>query len=82
MLVVKNLPANAGSIPRSGRSAGGGRDNPLQDSYGENHHGQRSLVGSSPWDRRESDITEATQHAGTQHAVLGHFEGKEYSSIL
>ena len=31
--VVKNLPANAGdvgSIPGSGRSVGGGNDNPLQ----------------------------------------------------
>ena len=23
-------------------------------------HGQRSLVGHSPWDRKESDMTEAT----------------------
>ena len=37
--VVKNLPANAGdagSIPGSGRSPGGGNDNPLQYSYLEN----------------------------------------------
>ena len=27
-------------------------DNPLQDSYLENPHGQRSLVGYSPWGRR------------------------------
>ena len=26
-------------------------------------HGQRSLVGCSPWGRRESDTTEATWHA-------------------
>ena len=38
----KNLPANAGdirdtgSIPGSGRSPGGGHDNPLQYSYLEN----------------------------------------------
>ena len=41
-LVVKNLPANAGAagdmdlIPGSGRSSGGGHDNPLQYSCLEN----------------------------------------------
>ena len=41
--VLKNLPVNAGdiidtgSIPRSGRSPGGGRGNPLQCSCVENH---------------------------------------------
>ena len=34
-----------GSIPRSGRSPGGGHGNPLQYFYLENSHGQRSLVG-------------------------------------
>ena len=53
--VVKNLPADAGdirdmgSIPGLGRSPGGGHDNPLQYSYLENPHGQRSLRGYSPW---------------------------------
>ena len=42
VLLVKNTPANvgnvrdAGLIPESGRSPGGGRDNPLQYSYLEN----------------------------------------------
>ena len=42
MLVVKNLPANAGDIrdtgliPGSGRSTGGGHGNPLQYSWLEN----------------------------------------------
>ena len=27
-------------------------------------HGQRSLAGYSPWDLTESDMTEATYHAG------------------
>ena len=26
-------------------------------------HGQRSLAGYSPWDHKESSMTEATQHA-------------------
>ena len=28
-------------------------------------HGQRSLVGYSPWDHRESDVTEMTYHTHT-----------------
>ena len=36
---------DAGSIPRSGRSPGGGHSNPLQHSCLENPHGQRNLVG-------------------------------------
>ena len=46
-----------GSIPMLGRSPGGGRGNPLQYSCLENPHGQRSLVGYSPWDRKKSDMT-------------------------
>ena len=44
------------SIPRSGRSCGGGRGNPLHREF----HGQRSLVGHSPWGHRKLDTTEAT----------------------
>ena len=29
-------------------------------------HGQRSLVGSSPQGRKDSDITKATEHASTK----------------
>ena len=53
-LVVKNLLANAGDVKRRGfdpwvrkipwRKHG----NPLQYSYLDNPHGQRSLVGYSP----------------------------------
>ena len=53
-IVVKNLPANAGTwvrhlglIPELGRSPGG-HNNPLQYSCLENPLGQRSLVGYSP----------------------------------
>ena len=62
--MVKNPPANArdtgdtGSIPGSGRSPGEGNGNPLQYSCLESPHGQRSLVGYSPWGHRESDMTE------------------------
>ena len=37
-----------GSVPRLGRSPGGGHGNPLQNSCLENLHGQRSLAGYSP----------------------------------
>ena len=62
--VVKNLPANAGDgkdidlIHKSGRSPGIGNGNPLQYSFFGKSHGQRSLVGCSPWSLKESDTTE------------------------
>ena len=61
--VVKDPPVNAGDtrdagcIPGSGRSPAAGC-NPLQYSCLENPHGQRSLVGYSPWCCKESDMTE------------------------
>ena len=63
-LVVKNLPASAGgardvgSIPASGRSPGIGSGNPLQYSTPGKSHGQRNLVGYSPWGCKELDTTE------------------------
>ena len=46
----------------SGRSPGGGHGNPLQYSCLENPHGQRSLVGCSPWGHKEWDTTEGLTH--------------------
>ena len=46
-----------GLIPGSGRSPREGHGNPLRYSCLENPHGQRSLVGYSPWGREESDMT-------------------------
>ena len=57
----KEFTRNAGDLdssPGLGRSPGGGHGNPLQNSCLENLHGQRSLVGSSPWGHKESDMTE------------------------
>ena len=65
-LVVRIPRANAGdmrdagSIPGSGRSPGGGHGNLLQYSCLENSHRQRSLAGCSLKGRKESDITEVT----------------------
>ena len=47
-----------GSILGSRRSPGGGHGNQLQYSCLENPHGQRSLVGYSPWCHKQSDMTE------------------------
>ena len=47
-----------GLISGLGRSPGEGNGNPLQYSWRENPHGQRSLEGYSPWGRKESDMTE------------------------
>ena len=52
-----------GSIPGLGRYPGEGRGNPLQYSCLENSSGQRSQVGYSPWDRKESDATEQLTYA-------------------
>ena len=66
-LMVKNLPANAGdvtdvgSIPGSGRSPGGGHDNPLQYSSRENPMDRGAQWG--PWGCIELDTTEVTYHA-------------------
>ena len=60
--VVKNLPANEedpGSIAGLGRSPGEGNGNPLHSSiFAGKSHGQRSLVGYSPWGHKKSDMTE------------------------
>ena len=57
----KQSACNAGdlsSIPWLGRSPGEGHGSPLQYSCLEHPHGQRSLVGYSPWDHKELDTTE------------------------
>ena len=62
--MVKNTLANAGEtedvglIPGLRRSPREEKGNPFQYSCLGNPHGQRSLVGCSPWSRRESDMTE------------------------
>ena len=45
-----------GSIPGLGRSPGGGHGNPLQYSWLENPHGQRSLADYSLWGHKESRV--------------------------
>ena len=45
-----------------GRSPGGRHGNPVQYSYLENPHGQRSLGGYSPQGHKELDTTERLTH--------------------
>ena len=47
-----------GFSPWVGKIPGGVNGNPLQYSFLENPHGQRSLMGYSPWGCKESDTTE------------------------
>ena len=59
---VKNSPANAGNM---GPIQSLGQEDPLEKEMATHSsilagkfHGQRSLVGYSPWGRKESDMTE------------------------
>ena len=66
MLVVKNVPANAGdvrdtgSISILGRSPGKGNGNSLQYFLPGESHRQKSLAGYSPWVCKELDMTKVT----------------------
>ena len=64
--VVKNLPAKAGdtgSISGLGRSPGEGNGKPSPVFLPGKFHGERSLVGYSPWGCKESDMTEYRMHS-------------------
>ena len=74
-LVVKNPPAIAGDTGVQVRSLG--REDPLEEEMATHSsipawesHGRRSLAGYSPWGRRETDVTEVTQH--TQSHSVSH----------
>ena len=65
MLVVKNLTANAGDLKDAGSIPG--QEDPLEEDMTIHTtvlaweiHGQKSLVGYSPWGCKELDTTEAT----------------------
>ena len=57
--MVKNLPANAGDVGfilGLRRSPGEGNGNPTPVFLPGEFHGQRSLVGCSPWGHKEPDM--------------------------
>ena len=49
-----------GSIPRLGRFPGEGNGKPTPVFLPGESHGQRSLVGYSPWGHKELDMAEVT----------------------
>ena len=65
-LGVQYPSANTGDVrdvgltPGFGRSPEGGHSNPFQYSGLKKSHGEKSLLGYSPWGLKESDTTEAT----------------------
>ena len=71
VLVVKNLPANAGDIkdtcliPWLGKIPWRRAWQPTLVLLPGESHGQRSLAGYRPWSRKESETTEATLYACT-----------------
>ena len=75
-LVVKNPPANAGdlkdvgSIPVSGKIPWRRAWQPTPVFLPGESYGQRSLVGCSPWGRKESDTTEAPYNTHTVKKIV------------
>ena len=76
MLVVKNLPTNAGELRQAslilglGRSPGGGQWQPTTLFLPGKSHGLRSLVDYSPWDQKES-----TEHVCPTATFWGRHNG-------
>ena len=67
----KEFACNAGDlglISELGRSPGGGQGNPLQYSCLENPHGQRSLMGYSPWVQTFGHDW-VIKHSSAQHLI-------------
>ena len=79
--MVKNLPTNAedmGSISESGRFHWKRTWQPTPVFLLGESHGQRSLVGYSPWCCKESDTTERLSN---NSQILGTFPDTEIDSL-
>ena len=66
--MVKNLPVNAGDVrfgcdPYVGKIPCRREWQPTPVSLPGESHGQRSLLGCSPWSRKEPDTTERKEDA-------------------
>ena len=74
--MVKNLTANAkdirdvGLLPELGRSPRRGHGNPTLGFLPGESHGQRSLVGYSPWGCKQLDMTEGLSSRGIHQVHL------------
>ena len=66
--VVKNLPANAGHTRDTGLIPRSRRWQPAPVFLPGKSHGQGSLMGYSPWGRKESDRTQHTCAHARAHA--------------
>ena len=64
------------SIPGLRRSPGEGKGYPLQYPCLENSHGQRNLVGYSPWGHKELDTTEQLSTSLEKTLMLGKIGGR------
>ena len=88
--MVKNPPASAGdmryvsSIPELERSSGVGNGKNTPVFLPGKSHGQRSLVGYSPWGCRELDTTKHTHTLMLIYTVClqGGFFSTEYEMAL
>ena len=94
VLLVKDLPANAGDVREAALISGLGRS-PQRRAWqptpvflpGESY-GQRSLAGYSPWSHKELDMTEVTYHihitccfAEIKNSSFGIFDSSECGSL-
>ena len=75
------------SVPGLGRSPRGGNGNPYQYSCQKNSHGQRSLVGYSPWSCTESSVIHLwllsfPLRKQTERPVKGHYDKCSFKSSL
>ena len=77
--MVKNLPANAGdvcSIPVLGKIPWSMKWQPSLVFLPGKPHGQRSLVGYSPWCHKELDTTEGLSTHNQDNTVVLRFPGR------
>ena len=58
--------------PRVRKTPWGRAQQPTAAFWPGEPHGQRSLVGCSPWGRRGSDVTEAAEHHGAEQLIQPH----------
>ena len=83
--MVKNLPASSEDARDIGSSSGLGRSPGWQPSplvLPEKFHGQKSLVGYSPWDHKESDTTKRLSMHPHVSLVICLRGGDLYVSLL
>ena len=80
--VVKNLPVDAGGLDPWVRKIPWKRKwQPTPVFLPGESLGQRSLVGYSPWDQKELDMTEVTWHTPPPSPRNKLFDSAQFSSV-